>query len=191
MTAPGAKPWWFKSFLVATVFFGYNAFVTHLPLYCLRHLYLSLILRIRLGKGASVHMGCFVTGRHVSIGDHSVINRGCYLDGRAGLRIGANVSVSPGCQIISLTHDVNSPDFEAVARPVAIGDYGWIGARAMILPGVDLGEGVVVGAGSVVTKSWAPYEIVAGSPAKKIGERNKGLRYTLSYFPLYNTDVQL
>jgi acetyltransferase-like isoleucine patch superfamily enzyme len=74
---------------------------------------------------------------------------------------------------------------------VRIGDYAWLGARALILPGVELGEGAVVGAGSVVTKAVAPYAIVAGSPAKPIGERPRGLRYTLAYFPLFNTDVTL
>lgn len=176
---------------MAAAFFGYNGFVSHLPFYGLRHLYLRWILRIRLGKGASVHMGCFVTGRHIAIGDHSVINRNCYLDGRGGIRIGSNVSVSPDCVIISLTHDLNHPEFGVVAKPVAIGDYVWIGTRALLLPGVELGEGAVAGAGSVVTRSWAPYEIVAGSPARKIGDRDKGLKYTLSYFPLFNTDVQL
>lgn len=179
-----------KSFAVAVVFFGYNAFVSHLPVYRLRHLYLRLILRVRLGKGASVHMGCFFTGRHISIGDHSVINRGCFLDGRGGITIGSNASISPDCSIVSLTHDVNHPDFGVLAKPVVIGDYAWVGMRAMILPGVELGEGAVVGAGSVVTRSCAAYDIVAGSPAGKIGERKKGLRYTLSYFPLFNTDVQ-
>jgi acetyltransferase-like isoleucine patch superfamily enzyme len=179
-----------KAWLVATAFYGYNACVTHLPSYSLRGFYLRRILRIRIGRGTSVHMGCFVTGRHIDIGENTVINRRCYLDGRVGLRIGANVSVSPECYLISLDHDVHSPDFATVPGAVAIGDYAWLGARAMILPGTRLGDGAVVGAGSVVTKSWEPYDIVAGVPAKKIGERNKDLRYTLSYFPLFNTDVQ-
>ena len=53
----------------------------------------------------------------------------------------------------------------------------WIGAGATILKGVDIGEGAVVAAGAVVTKNVAPYSIVAGVPAKKIGERNKELDY--------------
>ena len=54
---------------------------------------------------------------------------------------------------------------------VVIGDRVWIGYRAIILPGVSIGEGAVVGAGAVVTKNVEPYAIVAGNPARKIGER--------------------
>jgi maltose O-acetyltransferase len=68
-------------------------------------------------------------------------------------------------------------------------DYAWIGVRAIVLPGVTLHEGCVVGAGSVVTKDFERYSIVAGVPAKKIGERNPDLQYDLEYRPLFNTDV--
>ncbi len=180
-----------KAWLTGVAFFAYNGLFTHVPSHALRRLYLKGILGIRLGDGASVHMGCFITGRNITIGDHSVINRRCHLDGRKGLTIGKNASLSPECYVITLDHQVNSPDFETVAGPVSIGDYTWLGARAMILPGIELGEGAVVGAGSVVTRNAAPYDIVAGVPARKIGERNRGLRYTLSYFPLFNTDVTL
>lgn len=190
MTVSGRRPPRAKSFLVATAFFLYNACVSRIPVYALRHAYLRRVLRIPVGEGAAVHMGCFVTGRNLSIGPRSVINRDCYLDGRGGLSIGADVSISPGCSLITLTHDPHDPDFAVVPKPVSIGDHVWIGARAMILPGVEVGEGAVVGAGAVVTKPCAPYDIVAGNPARRIGERSKGLRYTLQYFPWYDTDVQ-
>lgn len=179
-----------KPYLIALAFQGYNSFFTHVPFHFLRLLYLSRVLRIQIGKRTSVHMGCFVTGRRIRIGDHSVINRGCYLDGRAGLTIGDNVSISPECVLLSLTHDVNDAAFRAVPKPVTLGDYVWLGMRAMVLPGVEMGRGSVAGAGAVVAKSCGPHEIVAGVPARKIGDRNPGLEYRLDYFPLFNTDVQ-
>jgi len=70
---------------------------------------------------------------------------------------------------------------------VVIGDRVWIGYRAIVLPGVTIGEGAVVGAGAVVTKDVEPYEIVAGNPARKIGSRSleNGLvfSYDLNYKP--------
>lgn len=180
-----------KRLAAASAYFGFNSLVTCVPSYAIRRFYLSKVLGIRIGKGVAIHMGCFVTGRNISIGDHSVINRGCYLDGRAGLSIGSNVSVSPECYIVSLGHDPHSARFDAVAKPVVIGDRAWLGARAMLLPGVELGEGCVVGAGSVVTRSAGPFAIIAGNPARKIGERSRDLRYTLSYFPPFNSDVSL
>lgn len=179
-----------REFLIAAAFYLYNGWVTHLPVYALRHLYLRRVLRIRLGRGAAVHMGCFFTGVHVSIGARSVINRGCYLDGRAGVAIGEDVSVSPEAYLVSLSHDPQSPAFATVGKPVTIGSRAWIGARAMVLPGVSVGEGAVVAAGSVVSRSCDPYDIVAGVPARKIGERNRSLDYTLRYFPYFNTDIQ-
>jgi len=178
-----------KSFLAASAFYLYNAFVTHLPFYSVRHLYLSRVLGIRLGKGAAVHMGCFLTGRNIVIGAHSVINRNCYLDGRGGIVIGENVSISPECYVVSLDHDPSSSVFATLAKPVVIGNFAWLGARAMIMPGVEMGEGAVAGAGAVVTASCGPYDIVAGSPARKIGERCRDLQYALRYFPLFNTDI--
>lgn len=74
-------------------------------------------------------------------------------------------------------HDVNSVDFAGDHRPIQIDDYVWIGVGATVLRGVHIGEGAVVCAGAVVTKDVAPYDIVAGVPAKKIAERNHELKY--------------
>ena len=135
-------------------------------------------------------MGCFVTGYNIEIGANTVINRYTYLDGRIPLRIGNNVNVSHYTLIQTLTHDAQSADFVCLERPVRIDDHAWIGARALICPGVTVGEGAVVGAGAVVTRDVAPYTIVVGNPARPIGERTRDLRYRTRYFPLLDTDIQ-
>jgi acetyltransferase-like isoleucine patch superfamily enzyme len=177
-------------FFGACLFYFYNAVVTHIPFYGVRHLYLRAAFSIPVGERSSIHMGCFITGRRTSIGSHTTINRRCYLDGRGGLRIGNNVSISPEVYLLSLTHDFQDPEFPSVPKEVVIEDYVWIGARAMLLPGVKLSQGCVVGAGAVVTKDVPPYTIVAGVPANKIGERSRNLDYETSYFPYFNTDIQ-
>jgi len=134
-------------------------------------------------------MGCFFTGRNIRIGKNSIINRRCYLDGRGGLVIGENISISPECYLVSLTHEYDSPDFKAKALPVTIKAFSWIGARAIILPGVSLAEGTVVGAGAVVSRSTEAWDIVAGNPAKRIGKRNSQVNYELNYFPWFSTDI--
>ncbi len=176
-------------FLGACLFYFYNAVVTHIPFYTIRHLYLRFAFHIPVGKGSSVHMGCFITGRHTTIGNHTVINRRCYLDGRGGLQIGDNVNISPEVYFVSLTHDVNSPRFTLVPKNVVIEDFVWIGARAIIMPGVKISKGGVVGTGAVVTSDVAEYTIVAGVPARKIGDRIRDLQYQTSYFPYFNTDI--
>ena len=69
------------------------------------------------------------------------------------------------------THDFTDPCLQLITKPIIIGKNSFIGARAMILPGVCIGDQVIVGAMSVVSKDIADHQIVAGNPAKKIGER--------------------
>jgi maltose O-acetyltransferase len=134
-------------------------------------------------------MGCFFTGNNISIGENTVVNRNCYLDGRYGIEIGNNVSLSPEVYLLSLTHDLNDPHFSVVGKKTTIGDYVWIGARAMIMPGVCLNIGCVVGAGTIVTKSFDSNKIIVGIPGKVIGERKRNYSYSLKYFPYFNTDI--
>ena len=133
--------------------------------------------------------GVLLRATRSRIGENCVINRRCYLDGRAGIEIGNNVGISPESYILSLTHSIQDPEFRTVKGPVSIQDYVWIGVRAIILPGVHLSEGCVVGAGAVVSKSFPPYKVIAGVPAKVIGDRQPTMNYVLSYFPFFDTDV--
>jgi maltose O-acetyltransferase len=132
-------------------------------------------------------MGCrFLNGRKVYLGERNVINFGCLLDGRKyKIQTGSDVSIGPEASILSLGHDPQSTDFADRGGDVLIGDHVWIGYRAIILPGVKIGEGAVVGAGAVVTNDVNPFSIVAGNPARKIGERNKELNYRLNYEPRF------
>ncbi|HOU11921.1 MAG TPA: acyltransferase [Anaerolineae bacterium] len=149
----------------------------NLRLWIYRH-----IFNIRIGTHTSLHRRCrFYRPVGVVIGEHTVINRQVLLDGRSGLTIGNNVSISEGAVILTLEHDPNSPTFENRGAPVTIHDRAFIGAQAMILPGVTIGEGAVIAARAVVTHDVAPYTIVAGVPARPIGERSRDLTYTLDY----------
>ncbi|HTB51218.1 MAG TPA: acyltransferase [Ferruginibacter sp.] len=180
-----------KKFFCAFSFYFYNSFLTKFPSYTLRTFYLRKIIGISIGKNTSIHMGCFFAGKNIVIGNNNVIARNCYLDGRVGLiTIMNNVSIAPDTCIISLTHVVNSPTFETIAKDIIIQDYAWIGTRAMILPGVTVGKGAVLGAGAIATKELLPYSINVGNPAKEIGKRSEDLHYTLNYFPYFNSDIQ-
>jgi maltose O-acetyltransferase len=162
----------------------YALIIGRLPSRKLRWLYLRAYLG-GFGDGASVQLGCrFLNGRKVFVGERAVINFGTMLDGRRyQIRIGADASVGPEAALLTLGHDPRSPDFALQGGDVVIGPRAWVGYRAIVLPGVTVGEGAVVAAGAVVTGDVAPFTIVAGNPARPIGERPKGLTYRLDYAP--------
>lgn len=169
-----------------------NHIVGHVPVFVLRHAWYRFVVGVRIGRNASVFMGCYwyfyrPFGRNpqMILGDNSIVNRRCTLDGRGGLRIGNNVSISPEVSLITSTHRANDPLFGVEDRPIMIEDYAWIGSRATILPGVTVGRGAVVAAGAVVTRDVSAYAIVGGVPARMIGTRARDLRYTLHFRPWF------
>ena len=89
----------------------------------------------------------------------------------AKIAIGAKVAISRETFICTASHDITYPNRPLVTAPINICDGVWIGARAIILPGITIGEGAVVAAGSVVTKDVEPWNVVGGNPAKFIKKR--------------------
>jgi len=173
-----------RSLLGAIVARLYNSVVGKIPSRTIRGLYLRPWLG-RYAAGAGVQLGCrFLNGRKVLLGPRAVINFGCLLDGRVyPITTGSDVSIGPEASILTLGHDPHSPDFADRGGPVTIGDRVWIGYRAMVLPGVTIGEGAVIAAGAVVAKDVAPYTIVAGNPAREVGKRTHDLTYRLAHRP--------
>jgi maltose O-acetyltransferase len=119
---------------------------------------------------------------HVRLGKWTFINFGAtFLDANF-ITLGDQVAVGPNVQFITDTHPVKPEErfaapeegdmlpFKVInyALPIVVHDYVWIGAGAIIMPGVTIGEGAMVGAGSVVTRNVAPRTIVAGNPARLI-----------------------
>lgn len=90
----------------------------------------------------------------------------------APVEIGNCVVINDGCRLLTGTHNVHSPNWELIAKPIVIRDYVWIATGATILPGVTIGRGAVVGACAVVSKSVEPLTIVAGNPARPVGRRS-------------------
>lgn len=97
------------------------------------------------------------------------MSHGCHIDGRNGIIFEDNVWIGPRVSIISMNHDVNDYSRYTPNLPVVIRRDCWLGANAIILPGVELGEHTVVAAGAIVTKSFPEgNQVLAGNPAKVI-----------------------
>ena len=117
-----------------------------------------------------IESGTVFRNLNLSIGAGAYVNRGVQIEGSGRVTLGEKVAIGPGVLILTSTHDVGPSEWRAgeglaKTRPVNIGAGSWVGARATILPGVSIGRGCVVGAGSVVTRDFGPDLLIAGIPA--------------------------
>ena len=151
----------------------------------------SIHLRRLLYKGLGAHIAQNVVFHFrteirspwtLSVGRGTIVGDNALLDARSGLTIGCNVNLSSNVSIYTLQHDHRDPQFRCPdpakrKMSVEIDDRAWLGSNVIVLPGVHIGEGAVCCAGCVVTKDVPPYAVVAGIPAKQVGERPQVLEY--------------
>lgn len=106
----------------------------------------------------------------IEIGDYVSVAPFVHIWGLGGVKIGHRVMIGSHTAISSQTHDYTQEimRYTLIMKPIVIEDDVWIGAHAIIMPGVTIGKGAVIGAGSVVTKDVAPRTIVAGVPAREL-----------------------
>ena len=110
-------------------------------------------------------------GSHISIGDCTYINFNLTVLDEAPVTIGSHVFIGPGCSLLTAVHPLDVQERNKgieKALPITIGDNVWLGGNVTVLPGVSIGEGSVIGAGSVVTRDVPPRTVVAGNPARII-----------------------
>jgi putative colanic acid biosynthesis acetyltransferase WcaF len=91
----------------------------------------------------------------------------------APMRFGSHAIVSQGAFLCGATHNYDDPSFPLLAYVMEFGAYSWVCARASVGPGVNLGEGAVLGLGSVATRDLEPWGVYAGVPAVKVKERQR------------------
>jgi maltose O-acetyltransferase len=175
-----------KNYFLDFELFVLHLITIHFPIWTIRKIFM-IAFGAKIGPGTTIHMGAkFFEPAGVSVGEDTIIGDRIFLDGRAPLTIGSHVDIASEVMIYNSEHDINAADFGAVSAPVSIGDYVFIGPRAIILPGVSVGKGAIVAAGAVVTKDVPEYAMVGGVPAKVISERKlKDLHYRLGRARLF------
>ena len=135
----------------------------------------SFLLRL---FGAKIGKGCHVLPSakiwqpwKLTMGDHSCLSENVECYSVDEINIGNQVIVSQNAFLCCASHDISSPIMELMHRPIRIDSQAWVASRAFVGPGVHIAEGAVVGACAVVTKDVEPWVVVAGNPARKVGER--------------------
>lgn len=124
---------------------------------------------------ADVYLKLVSDAAALEIGNHTFIGRGVELDVMDNISIGSHTLIAPRCFITDHAHGV-APGLRMDQQPclagrVLIGSDVWLGAGTVVLPGVNIGDGAVVGANSVITRDVAPMTVVAGAPARFLRHR--------------------
>jgi len=132
-----------------------------------------------LGKDVVLLRGVrWFHGANVFISNNVFVNMECYFDDKAKIEIGKGTWLGQYCKFITATHDKET--MEETAKPIAVGNYCWIGANVTVLPGVKIGDFSVIGGGSVVVKDIPGYSIAAGNPAVVIKKREVKTPYKVA-----------
>lgn len=167
--------WKQKLFLILEEYLGFT--VRYLPSYegmLLRWVFYKMTFK-KLGWHPYIWPNVYIThGFNIIAGDNLCINYGAHLDGRGGIKIGNQVLIGPNVFIGSSNHLIRP--LEKIprlfmghrAKPVGIGSNVWIGANAVICPGVEIGNNSIIGAGGIVTSNIPNNVIAGGNPAKII-----------------------
>ncbi|WP_413505472.1 acyltransferase [Photobacterium phosphoreum] len=143
----------------------------------IKSIYLRFFFRSIIGKRVVYYPGVWIfSGRNMSVGDDVDFAKSVLVTSDGGVSIGNRVLIGYSTQILSSNHQIPSRKERIFnsghqKKPITIHDDVWIGANCIILPGVTIGKGAVIGAGSIVTKDVPEFAICVGNPARIIRYR--------------------
>lgn len=125
-----------------------------------------------VGKGTHIYPGVKIWAPwNLVLMDECGIASGANLYSQGKISIGKRSVISQGVYLCAGTHDYTKKGFPLITKPINIGNYAWVAAEAFVHPGINIGDGCVIGARSVVTKSMPAWMVCTGHPCKSIKER--------------------
>jgi putative colanic acid biosynthesis acetyltransferase WcaF len=147
------------------------------------HGWRSMLLRLfgaTLGPNCHFYPGSKVWAPwNLICADQVTAGDGVEIYNPAPVTLGSHAILSQGAYLCGATHDYDDPAFPLLAYTMHIGAYAWVCARASVAPGVRIGEGAVLGLGSVATRDLEPWTIYAGAPAVKVKARRQAVDHSL------------
>ncbi len=142
------------------------------------HGWRSFLLRLfgaTMGRGCHFYPGSKVWAPwYLDCADQVTAGSGVEIYNPAPISFGSHTILSQDAYVCGATHDYNDPAFPLIAYAMSFGAYAWVCARASVGPGVNMGEGAVLGLGSVATRNLEPWAVYAGVPAVKVKDRQRG-----------------
>ena len=147
-------------------------FVSHIiPLSGLK-VWLLKLFGAKVGHGVVIKPGVNIKYPwKLVIGDYSWIGEGVWMDNLANVTIGKNVCISQGAMLLCGNHNYKKQTFDLILGEIHLHDGAWVGAKAVVCPGVTLNSHAILSVGSVANKDLNSYSIYQGNPAVKIRER--------------------
>ena len=141
------------------------------------HAWRSLLLRL-FGATLGAHCHIYPSARiwapwNLICADHVAVGPGAEIYNPSPIQLDSHVILSQNAFLCGATHDYNDPAFPLLAYRMTLGAHAWVCARASVAPGVNIGEGAVLGLASVATHDLEPWTVYAGSPAVKIKPRQR------------------
>lgn len=141
------------------------------------HAWRAMLLRVfgaKLGPDCHFYPASRVwSPRNLVCADHVAAGDGVEIYNPSPMQFGSHVILSQDCYICGATHDYNDPAFPLIAYSMIIEPYAWICARASVAPGIRVGEGAVLGLGSVAVRDLEPWTVYSGHPAEAIRKRER------------------
>ena len=156
------------------------------------HAWRALLLRLfgaRVGPDCHFYPGSRVWAPwNLHCADHVAAGDGVEIYNPSPIELGSHVILSQGCYLCGATHDYNDPVFPLLSYRMRLAPYAWICARAMVAPGVQVGEGAVLGLGAVATRDLQPWTVYGGNPAQAVRKRDR--QADLKQSPSRDGDVE-
>lgn len=161
-------------FLTRVAWYLINAafFASYFPFNGVK-LFLLRLFGAAIGRGVVVKPAVSIKYPwKLRIGDHSWIGEKVWIDNLAPVTIGSNCCVSQGALLLTGNHDYSKTTFDLIVKDIVLEDGAWVGAKAVVCPGVTIHSHAVLSAGSVATQNLDAYSIYQGNPALKVRERS-------------------
>lgn len=141
------------------------------------HTWRAFLLRCfgaKIGPKSRIHAGAEIWAPwNLICEDLVVVADGAVLYNAAEIRLGSHAVVSQQAFLCTGTHDFDDPEFPMIVAPITLGSYAWVCARACVLPGVTMGDGAVLGLGSIGTRNMEAWQVYAGHPAQRVKARKR------------------